>query len=101
MLNDGNDALAELGRVKGLLWQRELLLENTDAPVSSELYTQLSEWVENWKDPRICGRGQLWCAWRDLFSRVEEVVVARGLVDRLQFARFLGSSCIEKYVGLL
>jgi PAS domain S-box-containing protein len=30
MLNDGNDALAELGRVKGLLWQREQLLENTE-----------------------------------------------------------------------
>ena len=30
MLNDGDDARAELDRVKGLLWQRELLLENTE-----------------------------------------------------------------------
>ena len=35
---------------------QELLMENTDAPVSSELFTQLSEWNDNWKDPKICDR---------------------------------------------
>ena len=35
---------------------QELLMETTDAPVSAELFTQLSEWNENWRDPKICDR---------------------------------------------
>ena len=35
---------------------QELLMENTDAPVSSELFTQLSEWSDNYRDAKICDR---------------------------------------------
>ena len=35
---------------------QELLMENTDAPISAELFTQLSEWNENWRDPKVCDR---------------------------------------------
>ena len=35
---------------------QELLMENTDAPISAELFTQLQEWNENWRDPRVCDR---------------------------------------------
>ena len=35
---------------------QELLMENTDAPISSELFTQLSEWNDNWRDPKVCDR---------------------------------------------
>ena len=35
---------------------QELLMENGDAPVSAEVFTQLSEWNENWRDPKICDR---------------------------------------------
>lgn len=35
---------------------QELLMENSDAPVSAELFAQLSEWNENWRDPKVCDR---------------------------------------------
>jgi homodimeric pyruvate:ferredoxin (flavodoxin) oxidoreductase len=35
---------------------QELLMENTDAPISPELYSQLSEWNENWREPKVCDR---------------------------------------------
>ncbi|EER13061.1 hypothetical protein Pmar_PMAR027580, partial [Perkinsus marinus ATCC 50983] len=33
---------------------QELLLEGKDSPLSPELYTQLNEWVENFRNPSVC-----------------------------------------------
>ena len=35
---------------------QELLMENSDAPISAELFTQLEEWNDNWKDAKVCDR---------------------------------------------
>ncbi|EER04711.1 pyruvate:ferredoxin oxidoreductase/NADPH-cytochrome P450, putative [Perkinsus marinus ATCC 50983] len=33
---------------------QEMLLEGRDTPLSPELYTQLNEWVENFRNPAVC-----------------------------------------------
>ena len=35
---------------------QELLMENNDAKISPELFTQLSEWNDNWKQAKVCDR---------------------------------------------